>query len=73
MMRDDDDGGDVPSITLICQRLICESCGREDEMISSAHSDPTDLALPASLFYLIDRPRVCGLCATTSTGALARV
>jgi len=58
----------VPTITLICQH-----CGREDEVISTVHRDATDLALPASLLYLVDRPRVCGLCATTPSGVPARV
>jgi len=58
----------VPTITLICQQ-----CGREDEVISTVHRDATDLALPASLLYLVDRPRICGLCATTSSGVTVRV
>ena len=58
----------VPTITLICQH-----CGREDEVISTVHRDATDLALPASLRYLVDRPRVCGLCATTSSGVPVRL
>jgi len=39
----------------------------------SVHRDATDLALPASLLYLVDRPRICGLCATTSSGVTVRV
>jgi hypothetical protein len=58
----------VPTTTLTCLQ-----CGREDEVISTVHRDATDLALPASLLYLVDRPRACGLCATTSSGVPTRV